>query len=73
MKAGWILLVGGLAVIGVYASYRFIVGFFVGLDVPLVIRIGLPAALIGIVLLLIGAIQQRQRSAKSESFRDVEK
>jgi hypothetical protein len=73
LKAGWLLLIGGLALMGAYASFRFIVDFFVGSDIPLVIRIGLPAALVGIILLLVGAIQQRHRSAKGESFKDVEK
>ena len=69
LKVGWILFIGGLVVVAGYVIYLFVTDP----DIPIAIRIGAPSAVVGVVLLIMGVGRERYRSAKKESFKEIER
>ena len=72
VKAGAILIAGsGLALLG-YAAYFLFQAFFVATGVSLIIRLAVPAALVGLALLVLAVIRDRLRESHREHFQEVE-
>ncbi len=71
-KAGAVLLVlGGGAILG-YILYRFLWLLYTAHDVPLIIQVAVPVALVGFVLLVVAVVRDRLRASRRERFEEVE-
>ena len=66
-----LIIVSGLVLAG-YGGYFFAQEFFDSPDVPVAIKIAVPAMVVGIVILAAIAIADRWRSRKKETFTEVE-
>ena len=59
IKVGFALLSLGAGSIGVYVLYHAMRGFFLASGVPLVIRFGIPALMIGLTFLILAVVRDR--------------
>ena len=66
--AGWILYVVGLLVVCGYAAYEFAVDD----TVPALIKSGIGALILGIVLLFVSVLRERLISRRSDKYEDVQ-
>jgi anti-sigma factor (TIGR02949 family) len=66
--AGWLLYVIGLALVVGYAAYEFSVDE----EIPALIKTGIAAAVIGLMLLFISVLRQRLIARKTDKYEDVE-
>ncbi len=68
MRMGLTLLLVGIVMIGGYAAYALIRFIVVTDDVPILIRVGLPTIVIGVLVLLIkvvwDALRERMRPGR---------
>ena len=71
-KAGLVLIVAGIGALmgyGLYVTLTAIVGTE---DVPLLIRVALPAAAVGMILVVAAVLVDRLRRRKAETFEEVD-
>lgn len=73
VRIGAVLVVGGLAVAGVYWLWLVARAFFRSHEVPLVLKVALPAIGAGLLLLLAAVVRERVRAARKEHFKEVER
>ena len=71
LHAGLVLLVAGTALLGGYWAYLLISEVVGDPDVPLAVRIGLPALGAGGLLLLAAVLIEQVRRNRREDFREV--
>ena len=71
-KLGIIFFLGGLALLVAFSGYEMTKDFFQDADVPLAIRIALPAIIVGFILLLASLALERYRAKKKERFKEVD-
>ncbi len=67
---GWILFWSGVGVVGLYIAARVILAL-VALALPLIVRLGLLAVAIGLLVLLISAVRERFFVRKRDRYDDV--
>ncbi|MBD3222044.1 hypothetical protein GF314_12465 [bacterium] len=67
---GWILFWSGLGIVGFYVAARVVLAL-VALALPLIVRLGLLAVAIGLIVLLISAIRERFFVRKRDRYDDV--
>ena len=71
-KAGAVLLiVGGGALVG-YALYHLFRLLYTEPDVPLIVQVATPVALVGFVLLVVAVARDRLRARRRERFEEME-
>ena len=70
VKVGAVLMVGGLAALVGYAVYLLFRALFLE-DVSLIVQIAVPAALVGLALLMIAVVRDRLRKRRGEQFKEV--
>ena len=62
---GWLLFVGGLILLVGFGSYQFMVDD----GIPALIKTGVAAVAIGMVLLLVSVIRQRMMTARHDKYK----
>lgn len=67
----WTLVSASAAVLLGYGAYEFATEFMADAAVPAIVRIGTAGLLLGILLLLLGAIRERIRARSTDPFRRV--
>jgi len=72
VKGGAVLLVLGGGALVVYALYLLFQALYTEPDVPLVIQVATPVALVGLVLLVVAVVRDRIRANRRERFEEVE-
>jgi membrane protein implicated in regulation of membrane protease activity len=71
-KMGAVLLIGGACIAAVYLLYWFFSA--VADSIPVALKVAIAAAAIGVVLLFLSIIRERQRSTKEErQLKEVER
>ena len=68
---GLMVLAGALVVLG-YGVYYFSKVFFGSHDIPLPVRVAVPAVVVGFLLVMVAVLLERLRSGKREKFEEVE-
>ena len=71
-RAGIVLIVAGLGILlgyGLYGAFTALVG---AEEVPLPIRIAVPAAAVGLIAVVAAVLVDRQRRRKAETFEEVD-
>lgn len=71
-KAGAVLLVTGGGAIAGYVLYLLFRLLYTARDVPLVIQVAVPVALVGFVLLVVAVARDRMRARRRERFEEAE-
>ena len=71
VKVGAVLIVGSILALLGYAAYYLVQAFFAS-GVSLVLRLALPAALLGLTLLVVAVVRDRMREHKGEHFEGVD-
>ncbi len=72
VRAGTVLLLVGAGGLLGYGVYALVLVIYTEPDVPLVVKIASPIALIGVVLLVAAVARERLRVRKSERLQEVE-
>ena len=72
VRAGTTPLVVGVGAIVGYWLYVLFGSLYIAGDVPLLVRIAIPVALLGLVLLIAALAWERIRARKRECFEEVE-
>ena len=67
----WTLVSASAAVLLGYWAYVFATEFMADASVPAIVRLGTAGLLLGILLLLLGAIRERIRARSTDPFRRV--
>ena len=67
----WTLVSASAAVLLGYWAYVFATEFMADASVPVIVRFGAAGLLLGILLLLLGAIRERIRARSTDPFRRV--
>lgn len=67
----WTLVSASAAVLAGYWAYQFATEFMADASVPVVVRFGTAGLLLGILLLLFGALRERIRARSTDPFRRV--
>lgn len=70
---GWVLLSVGVILIGCFGLYELFYALFTDPTAPLWLKIGLPAAAAGGVILLVSFARERLFAYKRERYREVTK
>lgn len=70
---GWLLFGVGLVLLGGYALWQFLSGFLLDPEVPIVVRAGVSAVSIGVLVLLASVARETLRSFRSERYREVQR
>ncbi|MEC8833372.1 MAG: hypothetical protein VYC07_01625 [Pseudomonadota bacterium] len=65
---GWLLLIGGIVIVGGVAIFEWIYTP----DVPLMVKLIVGAVYLGLALLLISVLRQRLIERKTDKYKDVE-
>jgi predicted anti-sigma-YlaC factor YlaD len=69
---GWILIsIGSISVLA-FAAWRFLNDFFLDQDISIVLRFGIGAATLGLIILLISIIKERLFSRKHDRYDEVD-
>ncbi len=71
-KAGVVLIVAGVAALVGYGMYGALTAIVGDEEVPLLIRVALPAAAVGLVLVVAALVVDRLRRRKAETFEEVD-
>ena len=67
----WTLVSASATVLLGYGAYQFATVFMSDASVPMVVRLGTAGFLLGILLLLLGALRERIRARSTDPFRRV--
>lgn len=67
----WTLVSASAAVLLGYWAYLFATEFMADASVPIVVRFGTAGLLLGVLLLLLGALRERIRARSTDPFRRV--
>jgi protein-S-isoprenylcysteine O-methyltransferase Ste14 len=67
----WTLVSASAAVLLGYGAYQFATEFMTDASVPTAVRFGAAGLLLGILLLLLGALRERIRALSTDPFRRV--
>ena len=67
----WTLVSASAAVLLGYWAYVFATEFMADASVPMVVRLGTAGLLLGLLLLLLGALRERIRARSTDPFRRV--
>ena len=70
---GWIMLSVGAILIATYAAWHYLSDFLLNADVPLIARIGVSAAVLGAIVLLVSALRERLFIRKKERYEEIER
>ena len=70
-KAGIVVLLAGIVGLIAYGVYGLVVAMYGESGVPIVIKIAVPAVVVGLALVLIGTIRDRIRDRRGEDFKEV--
>lgn len=70
---GWILMSAGAIILLCFALYNAFSNLFTNPEIPLWVKIGLPALVGGAIILLVSYIRERIFSYKRERYREVQK
>ncbi|MFH1679951.1 MAG: zf-HC2 domain-containing protein [Candidatus Eisenbacteria bacterium] len=71
--AGWILLSVGATVLFSFGAYRVFLGVWNDASLPVVVRIGIGCALLGIVVLFVSVARQRFHAWLRDPYRRVQR
>lgn len=72
--AGWAMLSLGAIVLGCYGGYKLIEDVVWNAAVPLPLRIGLPALIFGVIVLLVSLLRERLTVRKKDRYsREIER
>tara|TARA_B110000438_G_scaffold52068_1_gene52350 strand:- start:1131 stop:1385 length:255 start_codon:yes stop_codon:yes gene_type:complete len=71
-SAGQVLVILGLALVYGAGGYWFAMEVVRNEDAPVWLKLGIPAIVIGLTILLLSVIFQRMKAAKTDKYTDVE-
>jgi predicted anti-sigma-YlaC factor YlaD len=69
---GWIFLSVGAIILLVFAAWEFLNDFFLDSRVPIVLRIGLGAFILGIIILMISILRERLFSRAHDRYKEID-
>jgi len=69
---GWILFSIGAILILAFAAWRFLQGFLLDVTIPLYVKLGVSALVLGLIVLLVSIIRERLFSKKHDRYDEVE-
>ena len=72
VKGGAVLLVLGGGALAGYALYHLFRVVYTARDVPLIVQVATPVALVGLVLLVVAVVRDRVRARRREHFEEME-
>jgi predicted anti-sigma-YlaC factor YlaD len=72
-RLGWIFLSIGAMILLFFGGYKLIEGLLKDPGSPLVLKIGILAALAGVVILVVSLAREQLFSYKSERYKEIEK
>ena len=72
-STGWLLLSAGLILLGGYASWALLTGFFLDPENPIIARLGFGAVLGGAIVLLVSIGREVLTKYRSERYREVKR
>lgn len=67
-RLGWLLLLGGVLVLGGFAVYSLVIDR----EAPLYIKLGIGAVYGGLALLLLSVLRQRLAARRTDRYKDVQ-
>lgn len=70
---GWIMLSAGAILISAWGAWRFLDEFLLNPDIPLIVRTGTSAAVLGAIVLLVSALRERLFIRKKERYEEIER
>ncbi|MBW7997206.1 MAG: hypothetical protein FVQ81_11685 [Candidatus Glassbacteria bacterium] len=68
---GWILLSVGAIILIAYGAWHFVRDFLLDPEVPLLMRTGVSAALLGAIVLLVSVLRERLFARKKERYEEI--
>lgn len=72
-STGWLLLSAGLILLGGYASWALLTGFFLNGEESIIARLGVGAVLGGAIVLLVSIGREVLTKYRSERYREVQR
>ena len=72
-QIGWILLSIGAVIVLFFAGYHLLRGIIEDVNTPLVLKIGILAALAGLVILFVSVLRERIFVNRRERYKEIEK
>jgi predicted anti-sigma-YlaC factor YlaD len=69
---GWIFLSLGTIILLAFAAWEFLNDFFLDSHVPLVLKIGLGAVILGIIVLMISILRERLFSRAHDRYEEID-
>jgi hypothetical protein len=70
---GWIMLSAGAILVAAWGSWQFLSEFMLDPEVPLILRIGTSAAVLGAIVLIVSALRERLFIRKKERYEEIER
>lgn len=72
-RIGWILVSIGAILLGSYAFYKVLAEAFLDPNIPVIVRIGLIALVVGICTLLVSVLRERFILSKSDKYERIKR
>jgi len=69
--AGWILLSVGAIILLSFGAFHFVRDFLLDPEPRLIIKIGVSAAILGVIILLVSVLRERLFIRKSERYKEI--
>ena len=70
-STGWLMLSAGLIVLLVYGAWELLQGFFLDAEAPLLVKFGIGATLVGVIVLLVSIGREVLTKYRGERYREV--
>jgi predicted anti-sigma-YlaC factor YlaD len=68
---GWILLSVGAIILLSFGAFHFVRDFLFDPEPPLIMKIGVSAAILGVIILLVSVLRERLFIRKSERYKEI--
>lgn len=70
---GWILLSVGAIILLSFGAFHFVKDFLLDPEPPLIMKIGVSAAILGVIILLVSVLRERLFIRKTERYKEIER
>ena len=71
--AGWIFVSIGAIILLSFGAFHFVQDFLMNPKEPLVIKIGVSTAILGVIILFISVLRERLFIRKTDKYKEIEK
>ena len=68
---GWILVSFGVIVVGGWATWQFVTELIADTEMPPLVKVGILAGSLGLVILLVAVLRQRLFVRKTDPYKDI--